>query len=62
MTTYFEEGDELKADKIIARARRVKEKKLVHHTSKDQGTQVSLVGSAYCVIDLPIRSVRERKR
>ena len=61
MTKYFQKGDALVGDKIIARARKVVDRKLVHHTGKDKALGFALVGSAYCVIDRPIRSVREKK-
>ena len=58
----YERGDELLGRQIAAQARKVTSQKLIHLTSKHEGVSLKLKGSAYCVIEVPLKSVHERKR
>ena len=61
MTEYRKLGDSLRADKIVASARRVNIIRVDHRTSKHKGQFVDLRDNAYCVIDIPFKSELERK-
>lgn len=60
MTKRYEVGDELLGERIAAQARKVTRRRLIHVTGPHRGTALKLIGSAYCVVELPLRSVRER--
>ena len=61
MRTLYEAGDNLKADQIAVKARNIDKIRIIKDTSNHRAQATKLRGSAYCVIDLPYRSIRERK-
>ena len=62
MPEYQQLGDSLRGDKIVASARRISTRRVAQRTSKHKGQFVDLRDNAYCVIDIPLRSVLEKKR
>lgn len=58
----YEEGDELLGERIAAEAREITKRKLIRLTGPHRGSALKLKGSAYCVIEMPLKSVREKKR
>jgi len=61
MPIYREKGDALKADKIVAQARRIDPTTIQSRTGKHKGQFMTLRDNAYCVIDIPLKSVLEKK-
>ena len=61
MTVHKKEGDALLGDRIAVKARRIGKTRLIEDTSAHRCQSTKLRGSAYCVIESPLRSVRERK-
>lgn len=57
----YEQGSELRGKKIVAQARKITPQEVIVLSSKHRGRRVKLKGSAYCVIDVPLLSVRQRK-
>lgn len=62
MTEYRKLGDAIRADKIVASARRISTIQLNSRTSRHRGRFVELRDNAYCVIDIPLRSELEGKK
>lgn len=60
MSTYYGLGDALKADKIAVRARDIDKARYGEGSHRDRIQFTKLRGSAFCVIELPLKSVRER--
>ncbi len=61
MAELYEEGDKLVADRIVLTARTISRPVAVSaHTSTHGAQQVTGRTSAVAVIDLPIRSVRDK--
>lgn len=59
--TLFGKGDGIKGDKITVQCRNCHfGKQPIQGTSRDKLQCGSLVGTAYCVIDKPVRSLRKR--
>lgn len=58
----YEKGDELLGERIAAEAREITKRKLIRLTGSHRGSVLKLKGSAYCVIEIPLKSVREKKR
>lgn len=61
MSTHRNLGDALKADKIVASARRVNPVRVNHRTSKHRGQFIDLRDNAYCVIEIPLKQVVDKK-
>jgi len=57
---YYEHGDALKADRIAVRARDIDRVRYGEGSHRHEIQSTTLRGSAFCVIELPLRSVRER--
>ncbi len=60
MKTHYELGDALKADKIAVQARGIARIRVIEGSGRDRIQATKLEGSAFCVIELPLRSVREK--
>jgi hypothetical protein len=60
MITYYGLGDALKADRIFVSARDIGEVRYGEGSHRDRIQFTKLRGSAFCVIELPLKSVRER--
>ena len=59
--TYYDQGDAIKGEKIIAKGRRFSDPKAIEFSSRHHGTQYTITRGGFCVIDRPVKSVRERK-
>ena len=62
MTTLKNKGDALEAEKIAVQARIIKKFKVVAGTSTHNIQRTTLEGTAYCVIEKPMRSVRDTSK
>lgn len=62
MTEYHKFGDSLRADKIVASARRMSTRRVATRTSKHKGQFIELKDNALCVIDVPLKMELERKK
>lgn len=58
----YEIGDELVGKRIAAQAREVTRYRLIHLTGSHKGTALKLKGSAYCVIEVPLKSVHQKSK
>ena len=56
MTTLYKEGDELSAERIAVQARRIDRGPIAQGSSKHRVQTAKLRGSAYCVIEKPLRT------
>lgn len=61
MPEYRNPGDALRADKIAVQARSISKVTYRKRTHRHQGQFATLRDNAYCVIDIPLRSVLEKK-
>ena len=60
MKTYYELGDALRADRIAVEARDI-DKVVIKEGSRSHRIQFTkLRDSAFCVIELPLKAVREK--
>jgi hypothetical protein len=55
METHYQLGDALKADRIAVQAREVDRILVVEGSGKHRIQSTTLRGSAFCVIELPLR-------
>lgn len=63
MKEYYELGDALKADRIAVQARDIADIRYVEGGSHRHGIQFTkLRGSAYCVIELPLKAILGKRR
>jgi hypothetical protein len=62
MTEYHKLGDALVADRIAVQARDIEKICYGEGTHPHRIQFTKLRGSAYCVIELPLKSVRERRQ
>ena len=56
MTTNYKEGDALSAERIAVQARRIDRGPVAQGSSKHRIQTAKLRGSAYCVIEKPLRT------
>ena len=59
---HHELGDALKAERIAVQARDIDKIRYGEGTHPHRIQFTKLRGSAYCVIELPLKSVRERRQ
>lgn len=62
MTEYYKLGDALMADRIAVRARDIDRPRYGQGSHRHKILSTTLRGSAYCVIELPLKAVRERRQ
>jgi len=62
MAEYYNLGDALVAERIAVQARDIDKVRVGKGTHPHRIQFTKLRGSAYCVIELPLKSVRERKQ
>jgi len=62
MKVHHELGDALKAERIAVQARDIDKIRYGEGTHPHRIQFTKLRGSAYCVIELPLKSVRERRQ
>ena len=58
MTTLYRAGDGIKGYKIVCRARRIGKPQLIHMTSKDKGTQLTITNNASAYIETAFQTAR----
>ncbi|MBA7678136.1 hypothetical protein ES703_86407 [subsurface metagenome] len=54
-------GDAIRGEKISVRARAIDKARIIEGSGRDKIQATTLRGSAYCVIDLPVKWVLEKK-
>lgn len=57
---YYERGDALRADRIAVQARDIDRIRVVEGSGRHRIQSTILRDSAFCIIELPLKSVRER--
>ena len=62
MTVYYKLGDELSADRIAVQARDIDKARYGTGSSSHKIQFTKLRGSAYCVIEMPLKAVLERRQ
>ena len=60
MKVHYEPGDALKADRIAVQARDIDRIRVVEGSGKHRIQFTRLRNSAFCVIEVPLKSARER--
>ena len=58
---YHEVGDALRAEKIVVQARTIDRSRVVEGSGRDKIQKTTLRGSAYCVIEIPLKWILEKK-
>lgn len=58
---YHKVGEALRAEKIVAEARTIDRPRVVEWSGRDKIQRTTLRGSAYCVIDIPLKWILEKK-
>ncbi len=58
MTIYFEEGDAVKGDLLVAEARKISKPKVVPKSGRHKAIQVVLQENAFCVVRKKLRFVK----
>ena len=54
-------GDILRGEKISVKARTIDKPRVIEGSGRDKIQKTTLRGSAYCVVDLPVRWILEKK-
>lgn len=54
-------GDAIRGEKIFVRARTIAKPRIITGSGRDRIQATTLRGSAYCVIDIPVKWVLEKK-
>jgi len=62
MPDYTEAGAALRAEKVIAQARKIIGPEIIELSSKHRGRKVVLKDSVYCVIATPLKALRNKRR
>ena len=62
MPEYRNVGDALRGDKITAQARCIVGYSIAKRTHRHKGQFATLRDNAYCVIDIPLKYVLDRKK
>jgi hypothetical protein len=57
LTTYYKEGDALRAERIAVQARRIDKGPVVRGSSRHNIQTAKLRDLAYCVIEKPLRAI-----
>ena len=57
---YYERGDALSAERIAVEARDIDRIRLIEGSGKHRVQSTRLRNSVFCVIEVPLKSVRER--
>lgn len=58
---HNEVGDALRAEKIAVQARTIDGSRVVEGSGRDKIQKTNLRGSAYCVIEIPLKWILEKK-
>ena len=62
MTTYYKQGDALRAERIAVQARDISREFVTHGSSRHKIQNATLRESAYCVIEKPLRLVPQNSK
>ncbi len=54
-------GDAIRGEKISVKARTIDKPRIIEGSGRDKIQTTTLRGSAYCVIDIPVKWVLEKK-
>ncbi len=57
LTTHYKEGEALLAERIAVQARQIDKGSIIHGSSGHKAQTAKLRGSAYCVIEQPLKTV-----
>ena len=60
MPEYTQQGDALRANKVIAKARQIGPHELLPGSGKHRIQQVTLRDSVYCVIAIPLKAIQPK--
>ena len=58
---YNEVGDALRAERIAVQARTIDRLHVVEGSGRDKTQKTNLRGSAYCVIEIPLKWILDKK-
>lgn len=61
MTEHVNKGDALRADRIAASARDISDIRVVNRTGAHKGQSTILKDNAYCVIEVPLKIITNKK-
>jgi hypothetical protein len=61
MPEYRNLGDSLRGDKIVVSARRIDTVRVIKRTHPHKGQLATLRDNAYCVIEIPLKVVLNKK-
>lgn len=61
MPEYRNPGDSLRADRIAVQARSIDRVLVTKRTHRHKGQFTTLRGNAYCVIEIPLKSVLQQQ-
>lgn len=62
MPEYRNLGDALRGDRIAVQARQISKVTVMRRTHRHQGQFAILRDNAYCIIEIPLKSVLDNKR
>ena len=54
-------GDAIRGEKISVKARTIDKPRVIEGSGRDKIQKTTLRGSAYCVVDLPVKWILEKK-
>ena len=57
---YNEAGAALRAEKIAVQARKIDRPRVVEGSGRDKIQKTTLKGSAYCVVEIPLKWILEK--
>lgn len=61
MTEHRDPGDSLRGERIAVSARQINRVTVAHRTSSHRGQFATLRDNAYCVIEIPLKVVLNKK-
>lgn len=61
MPEYRNPGDALRGDKIVVQAFKIDPVRLIQQSGSHKGHRTTLRKNAYCVIDIPLKVVLDKK-
>jgi len=61
MPDHTQQGDALRAQKVIAQARQIGPRRLLPGSGRHRTQQVTLADSVYCVIAIPLRAIQFKR-
>jgi len=61
MSTYYNKGDAIEGERIIAETQKIGKKEIIQKSKQHRGTRLKLEKWAFCVIDRPVVPIRNKK-